>query len=141
MRAELVGLSWLMTARKGFPSLRLARATLREAILPLLFVTIAVTPDGQNWVLRYSQNSNNVGIATTQSCKLNGKLVWFDAPYVHIESDSSEVVFHRETKGIPVGAVCNARFQVRRNDDPVMGDSEKDYDASGEAAEINWVQK
>ncbi len=143
MRADKVGLPLHersckseRVARKGYPSFALART-----ILPLLAVVIGVTPDGSNWVIRYTQNYLNVGIATMQSCTIKDKLVWFDAPYINIESDSSSVEFHRETKGIPVGAACKARFQIRRNDSGGSGDDRSDYDATGEVAEINWVQK
>jgi hypothetical protein len=137
VRAELVGLSFILNARKGIPSLSLARTIL----LQVLFVTIAITPDGQNWLLHYTQDNANVGIATSQTCTFNGKLVWSAFPYIDIDSASTEVEFHRETRGIPVGAVCNARFQIRRNNEGGAGDAVHDYDASGEAAEINWVQK
>lgn len=107
----------------------------------LLAVVLSVVNDGMDWRIQFTQHYLNVGIASDLTCTLKGKLVWADHPYVDIEGEWSEVITHRETRGIPKGAECTQTFQVKRNDKGGQGDPEQDYDAPGESARITWTEK
>lgn len=109
--------------------------------LLLLFVVIGLANGGADWKINFSSHPNNVGIEGWMWCNLNRKLVWFASPYVHVEPDWTEVLMHRETRGIPHGAQCSASFQVKRNENPNWdSDPSKDYAVDGEAATITWTQ-
>lgn len=110
------------------------------AALPILFVVIGVLNGGMDWQVTFTQHPDNVGVEIWQRCWLDGKLIWSNTPFVHVESDWHEVITHRQLDGIPVGAACQAIFQVIRNPEGGPGDPQKDYDAPGESAKIDWVQ-
>jgi hypothetical protein len=110
-------------------------------MIALVFaVVLAVVNDGTSWKINVTPHRENVAVSIFQQCWLNNKLVWQNVSLVHVNPDDNEVLTHRETRGIPTGAACNANFQVVRNPEGGVGDPEKDYDAVGESANITWTQ-
>lgn len=107
----------------------------------VLAVVIGVVNDGADWKVNFQQHADNVAVENWQRCWVDGKLVWQTTSIVHVESDWNEVITRRVLDGIPVGAACQAVFQVIRNPEGGPGDPQKDYDASGESARIDWVQR
>lgn len=117
-----------------------AMLTLMAAIPARAAVVIGVTNNEADWRVNFAAHSENVGVEIWQRCWVSSKLAWQNTALVHVESDWSEVVTHREVAGIPKGAACLAIFQVIRNAEGGVGDPQKDYDAPNESAQISWTQ-
>lgn len=105
----------------------------------LLAVVLSVVNGGEDWRIQFSSSSLTVGVEGFITCRKAGKLVWQAAPYAHLSPDVSEVVIHRETKGIPVGAECVGEFEIKYNNEGGQGDPIHDY--TGESARISWTEK
>ena len=106
----------------------------------LLAVVLSVVNAGQDWKVQFSPHPLNVGVQIYTSCyNKSDKLVYVVSAYIQVEPEQGDATVHRTTTGIPSGSNCEARFDVMRNADGALADSQKDY--SGESATITWTEK